>query len=102
FGGRIQLLWPEQTTVPTWARDQTMDWLLTSHELGGATCGYPKGVFPSGGNMWVRSWLCAGHRFDESLGPDSAAVPGEDVRYAKELMEIASGGLYVPHATVMH
>lgn len=102
FGGRIRTIWPDDQAIPRWVNDKRMEWLFSAHEHGTGDRPYENGLLPSGANTFMKSELCAEHRFDESLGPGKAFGTGEDIRYIDELMRKGHEALYIGAVEVGH
>jgi len=107
FGGKIELIWPDEVEIPKWASESTFirETGFGEHDLGTKAVPYQRGCHPSGANFWVRrKVLSEGARYDESMGPR----PGQFFRMGSEaelLLRLAAGGrllLYVPGVTVGH
>lgn len=107
FGGKIELIWPHETVIPRWAKEN--EYIrgigFAEHDLGKQARPYEPSSVPSGPNFWVRATVLRdGMRYNESIGPR----PGQKFGMGSEtefLMRLAAQGrkfLYVPTALVCH
>ncbi len=102
FGGQIDPLWPGEAPP----------WILRLVNLGATFAitgqGAREGPIPAaqvwGPNMAVRTRLfLAGHRFDESIGPQAGQyVMGSEVEFTCRLERLGHSAWFVPDARVGH
>lgn len=104
FGGRVELLWPQQP-IPHWASTLSREpWAFAAHDLGPEEVAYPGNRQPAGPNYWVR-WriLESGFRFDETIGPrPTNRIMGSETSFLLSLRTNGFDALFVPDAVVRH
>jgi glycosyltransferase involved in cell wall biosynthesis len=104
FGGRIIPTWPKNDP-PTWANDPfILSMGFCNHDLGEKHVDYPEGLFPFGGNFWVRRSVFAnGRTYSESIGPKGTRrIMGSETSFLNQLNLEGYKARYIPNAIVEH
>jgi GT2 family glycosyltransferase len=104
FGGRIELLWPDEQP-PSWATAAWIqDFAFCCHHYANEEKLYRPPACPFGGNYWVRkSIFQMTPRFDESIGPrPTNRIMGSETSFLRDLQRQGLQMLYCPAATVHH
>lgn len=106
FGGKIDLIWPEGATVPSWALTNTsaQELMFSRHNMGDVDRRYLRWQFPFGPNFWVRREVFSdGRRFDESIGPRPGSYRmGSETSFLQSLAASGYPIIYSPDAVVGH
>lgn len=107
FGGRIDLVWPENIIVPQWVQESELvrSVLFSEHNRGDMPCEYEDNLHPYGPNLWFRKKIFSNNRrFDETIGPSPSAnfKMGSESSFLMELKKEGYKFLYVPDVSVGH
>lgn len=107
FGGKCRVLWPQELSVPAWARSRSViGWAYGSNEdIGDTEKPYPSNRYPVGFNFWVRRWILdEGRRFDGGYGPKADGPPtmGQETAFLMMLQADGLKTLYAANAVVEH
>ena len=104
FGGKIYLILPNNK-VPEWVGDSSIPTCnLGAHDYSEIECLYGSGVYPFGGNLWVRSEVFAdSRRFNETVGPrPKHRIMGSETLFLERLTQDGYGIVYSPKAVIGH
>lgn len=104
FGGRIDVEWPTDVIVPSWARHkQIQQMAFSEHSVAERECEYPPGVEPFGPNYWVRRSALTGFKFLEGIGPHpTRRTLGDETHFLRQLRAHGHCPVYSPDARVRH
>jgi glycosyltransferase involved in cell wall biosynthesis len=104
FGGRVELMWPDNKQ-PEWVvRDWMMGFGFTFHCYAEAEAFYTPPACPFGPNYWVRKVVFQKVPFfDETIGPSPRGrIMGSETSFLRSLQQRGFPMLYYPSAAVYH
>jgi glycosyltransferase involved in cell wall biosynthesis len=104
FGGKVELVWPDNKQ-PEWAmRDWMMGFAFTRHHYAEGEAFYKPPACPFGPNFWVRKVAFQKVPFfDETIGPRPRnRIMGSETSFLLNLQEHGFPILYYPGAEVYH
>ncbi len=104
FGGKVELMWPDNKQ-PEWTmRDWMMGFAFTRHHYAEGEALYKAPACPFGPNFWVRKVVFQKVPFfDETIGPKPTnRILGDETSFLQDLRRHGFEMLYYPGAEVYH